>query len=207
MSGLPGGRAVGETECEFVKIAGAGTACTHHWTARLDSAGICCHVISAQHKIMKPSKTPGICRIDQPSHRTHGFFLRAARDGQIYSGFLFRQKIRRPGAGIGSGPRASWQAAENSGTARPEIAPLLGGAPRRKGRSGIVGVQRVIDRQSKPWRKYWRAMWSPEKGVVRKQQFSIRKHGEEKAKQLDSAPGAPACGAWWVKCPARKPET
>ena len=55
---------------------------------------------------------------------------------------------------------------------------------RRKGRSGIQGVQRVIDRRFKPWRKYWRAIWSPEPGVVRKKQISIRKHGEEKAKLL-----------------------
>jgi hypothetical protein len=45
-------------------------------------------------------------------------------------------------------------------------------------------VQRVIVRQSKPWRKYWRAAWSPEPGVVRKKQFSIRKYGEEMAKLL-----------------------
>ena len=53
---------------------------------------------------------------------------------------------------------------------------------RRKGRSGIHGVQRVVDRRTKPWRKYWRATWSPEPGRVAKKQFSIRKHGEEKAK-------------------------
>jgi hypothetical protein len=55
---------------------------------------------------------------------------------------------------------------------------------RRKGRSGIVGVQRVVDRRTKPWRKYWKATWSPELGKVRRKQFSIRKHGEEKARQL-----------------------
>ena len=42
----------------------------------------------------------------------------------------------------------------------------------------------MIDRKSKPWRKYWRAIWSPEVGVVKKMQFSIRKLGEEKAKRL-----------------------
>ena len=36
----------------------------------------------------KPSKTPGICRIDQPSHRTHGFFVRLHRHGKIYSAFF-----------------------------------------------------------------------------------------------------------------------
>ena len=55
---------------------------------------------------------------------------------------------------------------------------------RRRGASGIHGVQRVIDRKSKPWRKYWRASWSPEPYVVRRKMFSIRKHGEERARQL-----------------------
>jgi len=55
---------------------------------------------------------------------------------------------------------------------------------RRRGKSGIQGVSRVIDRRFKPWRKYWRATWSPEYGVVRKKMFSIRKHGEETAKAL-----------------------
>jgi hypothetical protein len=42
----------------------------------------------------------------------------------------------------------------------------------------------VINRQVKPWRKYWLALWSPELGVVRRKQFSIRKYGEKKAKNL-----------------------
>jgi hypothetical protein len=32
--------------------------------------------------------------------------------------------------------------------------------------------------------KFWQAGWSPEIGVFRKKQFSIRKNGEEKAKRL-----------------------
>ena len=55
---------------------------------------------------------------------------------------------------------------------------------RRKGRSGIHGVRRIIDRRRKPWRKCWQASWSPEFGVAKKKQFSIRKHGEEKAKRM-----------------------
>ena len=136
----------------------------------------------AQHPTMnKPSKTPGICRIDQPSHRTHGFFVRVQRGGKIHSGFFtdlscggkrrallaaqwFLRQIQRR---LGKMDRKAW-------------AKIV----RRRGRSGIYGVQRVIDRKSKPWRKYWRAIWSPKPYVVRKRQFSIRKHGEEGARQL-----------------------
>jgi hypothetical protein len=55
----------------------------------------------------------------------------------------------------------------------------------RKGKSGIHGVRRVIVRGGgRRLRKYWQAGWSPKLGLVRKKQFSIRKHGEEKAKRL-----------------------
>lgn len=131
-----------------------------------------------------PSKTPGISRIDQPKHWTHGFFVRVSWQGQIFSGFFADKKYGgreqalavsqafylelRKKLGIPAQRSRQWWA-ENVG---------------RRGKSGIRGVQRVIDRRVKPWRKYWLAKWSPELGVVKKKEFSIRKHGEEKAKQL-----------------------
>jgi hypothetical protein len=39
------------------------------------------------------SKTPGISRIDQPSHRTHGFFARVPYQGDIYSAFFSDKKF------------------------------------------------------------------------------------------------------------------
>jgi len=35
---------------------------------------------------------PGISRIDQPSHRTHGFFVRVSFHGDIFSGFFSDKK-------------------------------------------------------------------------------------------------------------------
>jgi hypothetical protein len=55
---------------------------------------------------------------------------------------------------------------------------------RRRGKSGLHGVQRIVNRRVKPWRKYWMAFWSPELGKVARKHFSIRKHGEEKARRL-----------------------
>jgi len=132
----------------------------------------------------KPAKTPGISRIDQPSHRTHGFFLRATRQGAIFSAF-FSDKT------YGGRAQALAAAVEHRG----KLLKILGlpaqksrrdwaEMPRRNGRSGIVGVQRVINRRVRPWRKYWQATWSPERGVVQTRQFSIRIYGEEKARQL-----------------------
>ena len=132
----------------------------------------------------QPAKTPGISRIDQPSHRTHGFFLRATRYGKTYSAF-FADKTY-------GGRAPAFAAAE---LYRGKLLKILGRPvqksrrywaelPRRQGRSGIVGVQRMINRRSKPWRKFWQATWSPKPGLVRKQKFSIRKYGETKARQL-----------------------
>jgi hypothetical protein len=56
--------------------------------------------------------------------------------------------------------------------------------PRRKGSSSIVGVQRLVDWGFWPIRTYWSATWSPKPYVVRRKQFSVRKFGAKKAKQL-----------------------
>jgi hypothetical protein len=103
----------------------------------------------------RPSATPGICRIDQPHKHNHGWFVRLQR---------------RMAADLGEPLQMS----------RREWAEIR----RRRGRSGIHGVQRVIDRTVRLWRKAWKAIWSPVPGKVRKRQFSIRKYGEEAAKLL-----------------------
>ena len=55
---------------------------------------------------------------------------------------------------------------------------------RRKGSSGIHGVQKIVDRRFKRPRIYWKATWSPEPYVVRKKQFSARKFGNAEARRL-----------------------
>lgn len=133
----------------------------------------------------RPSKTPGISRIDQPSHRTHGFFVRVHHRGKIHSAFFSDQKH--------GGRKRALEAAQKhylklrkrlrlpSRASRRWNAEVV----RRKGKSGIQGVQRVIIRRPDGWKsKVWMAIWSPEAGVVRKAQFSIGAYGEQRAKQL-----------------------
>ena len=132
----------------------------------------------------RPSATPGICRIDQPHKHNHGFFVRLSRRGKIHSAFFTDKKH--------GGREQAFAAAQAH---RDKLAARLGRSVRmdrrqwaeivrRKGRSGIHGVQRIVDRRVKPWRKYWKAAWSPEPYVVAHKQFSIRKHGEAKARRL-----------------------
>jgi len=134
--------------------------------------------------VSRSSATPRICRIDQPHKHNHGFFVRVQRAGKIHSAFFSDKKF---------GSREKSLAAAQRGLIRlRRRAALVKSSPRRwnaevvrrRGKSGIHGVQRIIDRGVKPWRKYWKATWSPELGKVARKQFSIRKHGEEKAKRL-----------------------
>jgi hypothetical protein len=131
-----------------------------------------------------PSKTPGISRIDQPSHRTHGFFLRAARQGKIFSGFFSDKAYGGRAQALAAAQEHRVKLLKIVGLPFQKSRRLNAEIVRRRGRSGIYGVRRVINRQIRPWRKSWVAAWSPQPGVVRKKQFSIRKHGEERAKQL-----------------------
>jgi hypothetical protein len=132
----------------------------------------------------KPSKTPGICRIDQPSHRTHGFFVRLQREGKIYPAFFTDVKYGGKAAALAAAKHFHHQSVAIFGPPPIHRRQWWAEIRRRKGRSGIQGVQRVINRKVRPWRKYWAASWSPEPYVVRRKMFSIRKHGEEQARQM-----------------------
>ena len=132
----------------------------------------------------QPSNTTGISRIDQPSHRTHGFYVRVSHQGKIHSAFFSDKKYGGQEQALAVALAHYLKLRRALGMPRKSTRRWWAETVRRRGKSGIQGVQRMIDRRSKPWRKYWRATWSPELGVTRKKQFSIRKFGEEKAKQL-----------------------
>lgn len=132
----------------------------------------------------RPSATPGISRIDQPHKHNHGFFVRMSRNRKIHSAFFADKKHggREPALAAAQAylPALAARLERPVRMERRQRAEIV----RRKGRSGIVGVQRIVDRRVRPWRKYWKATWSPVVGKVARKQFSIRKHGEEKARRL-----------------------
>jgi len=131
-----------------------------------------------------PSPTPGICRIDQPHKHNHGFFVRVARRGKIHPAFFADKKHGGREPALAAAQAHYLKLRQKLGMPRQRSRRWNAQVVRRKGRSGIHGVQRVVDRRSKRLRKYWKATWSPELGKVRRKQFSIRKHGEKKARQL-----------------------
>jgi hypothetical protein len=129
----------------------------------------------------RPSNTPGICRIDQPEKHNHGFFVRVQRRGKIHSAFFtdFKHGGRR---------RALAAAKQHYGKLLKRLKPMTrrrwSEMRRRKGSSGIVGVQRLVDWGFWPIRTYWKATWCPKPYVVRRKQFSVRKFGARKARWL-----------------------
>jgi len=131
-----------------------------------------------------PSATPGVCRIDQPHKHNHGYFVRISRRGKVHSAFFTDKKHGGRALALAAAQAHYLKLREKLGMPRRRSRRWNAQIVRRRGRSGIFGVQRMIDRRVKPWRKCWRATWSPELGVVRSKQFSIRKHGEEKARRL-----------------------
>ena len=132
----------------------------------------------------RPSPTPGICRIDQPEKRTHGFFVRVARQGKIHSAFFTDLKHGGKAQALVAAQRHRRQLLAKLGLPRQKSRRWWAELRRRKGSSNVVGVQKVIMRRGKQPVTYWMATWSPEPYVVRRKWFSIKKLGTRKAKQL-----------------------
>lgn len=132
----------------------------------------------------RPSATPGICRIDQPHKHNHGFFVRLQRKGKIYSAF-FPDKRHGGRKNARAAAQAHYRKLQRK--FGPRQAPdrrWWAEMPRRKGSSGIVGVQRQVVRRDGVMREYWLATWSPKPYVVARKMFSVRKYGYSKAKLL-----------------------
>ncbi|HXI73495.1 MAG TPA: AP2/ERF family transcription factor [Verrucomicrobiae bacterium] len=131
----------------------------------------------------KPSATPGICRIDQPSHRTHGFFVRVARKGKIHSAFFTDLKHGGKAGALAAAQQHRQQLLAKLGLPQRMSRRDWAEIRRRKGSSNVVGVQKVISRRGKRPLAYWMATWSPEPYVVRRKSFSIKKFGTREAKR------------------------
>ena len=134
--------------------------------------------------VNKPSRTPGICRIDQPEKHNHGFFVRMQRRGKIHSAFFTDKRHGGRAPALAAAQKHQRKLAAKLGEpvrmSRRQFAQL----PRRNNSSGIVGVRRVLVRRVRSVRKYWMATWSPKLHVVAKKAFSVNRYGSRKAKQL-----------------------
>jgi hypothetical protein len=132
----------------------------------------------------KPSQTPGICRIDQPEKYNHGFYVRVHCRGKIHSRFFADKKYGGRSLAFAAAQVFYQKLLAKYALMRPMSRRLWAQIRRRKGSSGIVGVQRVVTKKSGDKRIIWRATWSPRRGVVRRKEFAARKYGDRKARAL-----------------------
>ncbi|HLX96626.1 MAG TPA: hypothetical protein VKU37_12850 [Verrucomicrobiae bacterium] len=130
------------------------------------------------------SRTPGISRIDQKAKHNHGFFVRLQRRGKTHSAFFTDQRHGGRKQALAAAQKYYRKLLAKLGpplrTRRRRWAEL----PRRKGSSGIVGLQKVVMRRHGEVRKFWVATWSPKPYVVRRKQFSVWEFGSKKARRL-----------------------
>ena len=111
--------------------------------------------------------------------------MRVARKGRIYSAFFADKKYGGQELALAAAEVHYLKLRQKLGLLRHRSRQQWSEIVCRRGKSGIHGVRQVIIRgKNGGLLKSWMATWSPEPGVVRKKQFSIRKFGEEKAKKL-----------------------
>jgi len=133
-----------------------------------------------------PSRTPGISRIDQPAKHNHGFFVRIQRGRKMHSAFFSDKAHGSRAKALAAAQQHYQKLLARLGPPKQRRMPRRWWAEirRRKGSSGIVGVQKQIIWCDGKVRKYWRATWSPEPYVVARESFSVRKYGFRRARRL-----------------------
>jgi hypothetical protein len=130
------------------------------------------------------SRTPGICRIDQPAKHNHGFFVRLQHRGKIHPAFFTDCAYGGRKPALAAAQKHYRNLLEKLGLAKISPRRRWAELRRRKGSSGIVGVQKMVVRRGGRVRTYWMATWSPKPYVVARKAFSVLEYGSRKAKQL-----------------------
>ncbi|HKW31308.1 MAG TPA: hypothetical protein VJT54_18435 [Verrucomicrobiae bacterium] len=132
----------------------------------------------------RSSRTPGVSRIDQAAKRTHGFFVRLQRRGKTYSAFFTDQRYGSRKRALAAAQKHYRKLLAKWGPPAQKRRRWWAELRRRKGSSGIVGVQQKRVRQHGEVRKFWVATWSSKPHVVRRKEFSVWKYGSKKAREL-----------------------
>lgn len=121
---------------------------------------------------------PGIRRLDDDRHGTHGWAVCVQRRHRVFTKFF--------ADGRHGGKQRALEAArshrdqllcENPALLRREYASIL----RKNNTSGVPGVCRCRERQGNLINDYWLAFWPTGSGKRRQVKFSIARYGEEKA--------------------------
>ena len=130
------------------------------------------------------ARTPGISRIDQKAKHNHGYFVRLQRGGKTHSAFFADKKHNGKKRALAAAQKHYRNLLAKLGPPARKRRSWWAQIPRRKGSSGIVGLQKLVVRRHGETRNYWVATWSPKPYVVRRKQFSVWEFGSKKARRL-----------------------
>lgn len=123
----------------------------------------------------KTTKHKGITRIDHPTKRTFGYFVRVTwnkqRRSKFFSDSVYGDRLAALAAAI------EWRNATERELGKPRTERQVIGVARTS--TGIVGVRRTI----KDGREVYEATWR-DGNRIRRTSYSIAKHGERRALAL-----------------------
>lgn len=132
---------------------------------------------------MAKSGHKGVSRIDQPSKKCHGWYVRVAFNGTKASKFFNDEKCGGRDEGLKAA--VQWRNEQEAELGKPrterQIIPLT-----KRNTSGVVGVRKrvrsVKGRNGKPSKvEYFEVSWSPWPGKLCRKLFSVEKFGESQA--------------------------
>lgn len=139
------------------------------------------------------SEMKGISRIDQPSKKTHGWFVRFYKNGKIHSAFASDSKYGGKDKALEQAKRLKRDLQERISNGEQEKNVESEVKYRRKpksssiNKSGMVGVSLVFQRSRTGKRyPYYQVSWNPEPGRMKVKSWSINKYGWDRAWELAS---------------------
>lgn len=135
------------------------------------------------YKVMaatKDKKKPkGISRIDSGS--THGWYVRVYRNGKTYSKLYSDKKYGGKDRALRYAKKAR-ELAQESIEKEPKQFKKRMVTKTSRNSTGIVGVSKTRKKnKSGSYSEYYQVTWTPEKGVVKNRQWSIKKYGQREA--------------------------
>ncbi len=132
---------------------------------------------------MAKSGHKSISRIDTPSKRTHGWYVRVYFNRTMHSKFFSDSLYGDSEAALEEAIRYRDEVERKVGKPRTDRH-VVTASPRNQ--SGVIGVQRKIKRSRSRHGKMtecevYEVTWNPEPNVIRRTSVSIDRYGEEEA--------------------------
>jgi hypothetical protein len=122
-----------------------------------------------------------ISRIDQPSKKHHGFYVRVVFRGKQHSKFFSDKKYGGGEAALEAAIKYRDELEAELGKPRTDRMVV---APPDKDRGGVRRYQKPTRRNGKVhYSDVYEVSWCPEPGKVRRKRFSVNKLGEREARR------------------------